>query len=300
MVLVILSMIVIPPSYNASALSCAPATLQQQIDRATVIFAGKVTSMQTATSDKAANASFEVTEYWKGQVGKKITIGGIYAWTGNANPPPYFVVGNTYLVFAHSVPNSAETKNIPDNLFASINCGRTTLLASANEEKVALGEGKIPVGNVPVQQIPPAIPPAPRPISGETNYQKCLNRAILTRETSAKTAYQEFNLTVESERAELAKAARPFSGWLAWLNIFRREDVKNFERLNNEYVKALEKATPAKEMAIKKSDNKFTIDKEFCFTHQDITYKWTPEDQSALDQLVPPRLHGDSKGDIQK
>ena len=146
MLAIILGMTTMFIDHKVSALSCAPATLQQQIDSATVIFAGKVTAIQTATSDKAANASFDVTEYWKGQVGEKISVGGIYAWTGYASPPSYFIVGNTYLVFANSVPASSEAKNIPDDLIASINCGRTTLLESAAEIKTALGEGKIPTG----------------------------------------------------------------------------------------------------------------------------------------------------------
>ena len=145
------------------------------------------------------------------------------------------------------------------------------------------------------EQIPPAIPPAPRPVPGETNYNKCLNRALLTRETSAKNAYQEFNLAVEPERAALAKAAKPFSGWLAWLNIFKRKDVENFERLNKAYMAAIESATPAKDVAIEKSDSKFTVDQQYCLTHQNVTYIWTPQDQQALDKLVPPRSHGNGK-----
>lgn len=146
MLAVVMGVAILSVGHEVSALSCAPATLQEQINGATVIFAGKVTTVQTATSDKAAHALFDVTEYWKGQVGKKISVGGIYAWTGYANPPSYFIVGNTYLVFANSVPASSEAKNIPDNLIASINCGRTTLLESATEIKTALGQGKIPTG----------------------------------------------------------------------------------------------------------------------------------------------------------
>ncbi len=142
--IIILGIVLISGAHKALALTCAPATLQEQIDSATIIFAGKVTNIQIATSEKAASASFDVTEYWKGQVGNKITIGGIYAWTGARNPPSYFKIGETYLVFARSVPNADSAKNIPNNLIARINCGRTTLLTSATQEKIALGQGKIP------------------------------------------------------------------------------------------------------------------------------------------------------------
>ena len=297
---IILSIMTMPFSNKALALSCVPATLEEQISGTSVIFSGKVTSVQTATSEKAANASFDVTEYWKGQVDKKMTIGGIYAWTGSVNPPPFFKIGDTYLVFARSVPDSGNAKNIPNNLIATIDCSRTKLLIDATEEINALGEGKKPVDMVSTKEIIPAIPPATRPVSGETNYQKCLNKAILKREKTAKNTYQEFNLAVETERVALERVARPFRGWLAWLNIFRREDVKSFEKLNKEYVKALEKATPAKEMAIQESNDRFEINKQYCLTHQNTFYEWTPEDQRMLEQFVPPRSKSGSKGDISK
>ncbi len=142
--IIILGIVLISGGHKALALSCIPTTFQEHIDNATVIFAGKVTNIQTATSEKAANASFDVTEYWKGQVGNKITIGGIYAWTGVPNPPPYFKIGETYLVFAKSIPNAVSAKNIPNNLIASIDCGRTKLLTSSTEERTALGQAKIP------------------------------------------------------------------------------------------------------------------------------------------------------------
>lgn len=125
------------------ALSCARATVQEDIDATSIIFAGKVTNIQTATPEKAANATFEVSEYWKGNVNKNMTVGGIYTWNGTTNPPIYFKVGENYLVFAKSVPNDDSSKNIPNNLIAGIDCGRTTLLSSASELKTTLGSSKV-------------------------------------------------------------------------------------------------------------------------------------------------------------
>jgi hypothetical protein len=156
------------------------------------------------------------------------------------------------------------------------------------------------IDKVSAQQISPIIPPAPNLVTEETNYHKCLNGALLKREIAAKVAYQEFNLAVEPERVALEKAAKPFRGWLSWLNVFRREDLNSFERLNNEYGKALNVATPAKDMAIEKLNNKFTVDQQFCLTHQDAKYNWTSEDQKALDLLIPPRAYGNDKKEMSK
>lgn len=125
------------------ALSCAQSTVQEDIDAASVIFIGKVINIQAATSEKEASATFEVNEYWKGNVNKNITVGGIYTWDGTTNPPIYFKVGESYLVFAKSVPNIDSSRNIPNNLIASIDCGRTTLLSSAGELKATLGSSKV-------------------------------------------------------------------------------------------------------------------------------------------------------------
>ncbi|MEI6238721.1 MAG: peptidoglycan-binding domain-containing protein [bacterium] len=136
-IIVVMTMVTVNQK-EVFALSCAQATVQEDIDAASAIFVGKVTNIQTATPEKAANATFEVSEYWKGNVNKNMTVGGIYTWNGTTNPPIYFKVGENYLVFAKSVPNVD-----PNNLIASIDCGRTTLLSSASELKTTLGTSKV-------------------------------------------------------------------------------------------------------------------------------------------------------------
>lgn len=137
----------IPTQKEAQALSCFPSTVQQHINAADVIFSGKVIDVQASSTARAANAIFEVIEYWKGQVvSEKIMVGGIHTLTGMSMPntQPYFKVGESYIVFAKSVPNSDNTRNIPFNLYASIDCGITTILSSAGELKTTLGQGKPP------------------------------------------------------------------------------------------------------------------------------------------------------------
>lgn len=58
LLIIIVGVVTVTADHKAIALSCAPTSLQEQINGADVIFAGKVTSIQTATSEKAANASY--------------------------------------------------------------------------------------------------------------------------------------------------------------------------------------------------------------------------------------------------
>lgn len=134
-------------SKSTLALSCAPSTIKEQIDNADVIFAGKVINIDTATAGKSDNATFQVSEYWKGKVGEKITIGGIRAWTGEVNPPPFFKLDENYLVFAIYVSDLLSLKGASGGLVALINCNRTDLLTNSIETKAVLGQGKAP-GNM--------------------------------------------------------------------------------------------------------------------------------------------------------
>ncbi len=144
---IFLVIIMIAKSQNqVYALTCMPSTIQEHIESADAIFAGKVIKIQHEIPDTASSATFEVSEYWKGNVNKFITIVGIYAWDGTANPPfsVYFKEGESYLVFSKSVPDAEDAKNIPNNLIASINCGQTRPLSLATDLKVTLGLSKIP------------------------------------------------------------------------------------------------------------------------------------------------------------
>ncbi|MFA6095847.1 MAG: hypothetical protein WC767_03340 [Candidatus Paceibacterota bacterium] len=139
------------------------------------------------------------------------------------------------------------------------------------------------------RQVIPAASPVSKTVSKATNYQKCLNKALLNRETSGKIAYQKFDKAVEDERNALLKAFKPFSGWLSWLNAFRPEDMKNYEKARAEFMEAVERESPARDAALKQSVDKFSVDQQFCVTHQDATYEWTAADQKALDALIPSR-----------
>jgi len=139
------------------------------------------------------------------------------------------------------------------------------------------------------KQVIPAAPSVSKTVLKATNYQKCLNRALLNRETSGKVAYQQFDKAVENERNTLLRAFKPFSGWLSWLNTFRPEDMKNYEKARAEFMKAVERESPTRDAALKRSGDKFLVDQQFCVTHQDATYEWTIDDQKALDALMPSR-----------
>ncbi len=131
-------------SNYASALSCMPRTTQEHIDGAAAVFTGTVLSIRDGF------AEFDVMEYWKGDVEKKVAVGGIYTWTGQTPSPysssPYFNIGESYLVFAQKVSDPNAVINPPVRLMASIDCGNTKRLTFVtDEEKAILGEGKAPV-----------------------------------------------------------------------------------------------------------------------------------------------------------
>ena len=148
-------LILASPNY-AGALSCIARTNEQQLEGANTIFIGKVTSVNISVDTSQSTATFDVLEYWKGPVGKKVTLTGIYAWTGRENPPPYFKVNNEYLVFANANPKT-------NSMNAIVDCSWTRLAAEAEVIKEImrpiLGAGKVPTTIVDTPPTAPA--PAP-------------------------------------------------------------------------------------------------------------------------------------------
>lgn len=135
--------------HEVSALSCAVSSIQQDIESASAVFVGKVVDLNTSDTYKTNHyATFEVTKYWKNrQVGKTTTVARIYAWNGQTEQSPFFVVGNSYLVFADGLVYPATPylfNEVRPEFGARIDCNRTKLLSFATEEIAALGPGKVP------------------------------------------------------------------------------------------------------------------------------------------------------------
>ena len=130
---------VLPPT-AVYACSCAPPGLPaEELERATAVFAGKVTEIDIprgllqSSADPVA-VTFQVSEVWKGSVqpalvAKTARSGASCGYT--------FSIGQEYLVYANGTESDLEVWL----------CSRTTPLTAAAEDLLALGSGEIPASD---------------------------------------------------------------------------------------------------------------------------------------------------------
>ncbi|WP_176706232.1 hypothetical protein [Paenibacillus hemerocallicola] len=125
------------------ACSCAgPSPVQDDLNRKTAIFAGKVKSVDKPrgglirSSADPVEVTFEVTDVWKGELRSETKV--YTAMSGASCGYEGFAAGQSYIVFAHGLSDRLETGS----------CERTKLLASASEELAALGAGYKPTGSL--------------------------------------------------------------------------------------------------------------------------------------------------------
>jgi hypothetical protein len=139
------------------------------------------------------------------------------------------------------------------------------------------------------------IPPAPKIIPGGTNYDKCLNIALLKRDGDSQKVYQVFNAAIQPQTDAMNKAiqdAVKFHGWLAWLNIFfkpSQKEIDSITKADQDLKAAIAKNAPIRDSALESTINRFSNDKQYCIAHQDQNYEWTAEQQKQLDRLEPNR-----------
>ena len=130
---------------QAYACKCVvPGSPSEEMEKFDAVFAGKVLSIDHSFDPNAASFSpgdhttvgFSVDTVWKGTVDKNIDL---------TTPPTggscgfAFVAGEEYIVYAYEGSDQGE------NLSVSI-CSRTALLAEAQADMDALGEGYDPQG----------------------------------------------------------------------------------------------------------------------------------------------------------
>ncbi|RCW46461.1 hypothetical protein [Paenibacillus prosopidis] len=133
------------------ACSCAePPSIEDQMNRKTAIFTGKVLSLTKPDKGKfwssadPVKAQFEVKTVWKGKLGSQTAV---YTALSSASCGyEGFEVNKEYIVFAYGDPDRLETGL----------CEGTKTLASAKEDLKALGAG---------------YEPSKEPISGEASYE---------------------------------------------------------------------------------------------------------------------------------
>lgn len=138
---------------TAHACSCAATpSIEDQLDRKTAIFTGKVLSLtepmkgEIWSSADPVKAQFEVKRVWKGEVGSQTAV--YTALSSVSCGYEGFKVNEEYIVFAYGDPDQLETGI----------CEGTKTLASAQKELKALGAGNEPSKITSPQKVMPEIP----------------------------------------------------------------------------------------------------------------------------------------------
>jgi hypothetical protein len=120
----------------ANACSCAPPPPPKKaLEQASAVFAGKVTAVERDGSENVVTIS--VSRTWKGTEGQTVQVrtlaSGSLCGYG-------FQKGKSYLVYC----NKAPKKNGKSGALTTHLCTRTKLLANANDDLKALGDGRNP------------------------------------------------------------------------------------------------------------------------------------------------------------
>ena len=136
-----------------------------------------------------------------------------------------------------------------------------------------------------------SIPPAPPIVPGGTNYEKCLNIALLKRDTGSQKTYQVFNAAIQTQTDSLNQAVQNASrihGWLSWLGWFFKPSQESMDRItkaDQDMKTAIAQNSPARDSALASINTQFSTDKQYCMTHQNQTYEWTTDQQNSLNQF---------------
>jgi hypothetical protein len=151
----------------AFACSCVPpGTPQEELERASVVFSGKVLSMKAKQQGQAMSSAdpvavfFETAHFWKGQPSETVLL---ETAASGASCGFEFRPGLEYIVYAY--------RDDQGTLQASL-CSRTNLLEQAGEDLAALGEGDAPAS---VQETSP---PSTMPDSSVTTTSSSNDRLL--------------------------------------------------------------------------------------------------------------------------
>ncbi|MCM3629759.1 hypothetical protein M3194_20675 [Paenibacillus glycanilyticus] len=127
--------------YPTRAMACSCAALpniQEQLQRKTAVFSGKVESIKEPSRNRmfssadAVKVVLSVNEIWKGELGTEATV--YTAVSSESCGYEGFRVGETYIVYASGEINHLETGR----------CEGTKQLASAEKDMKELGDGVSP------------------------------------------------------------------------------------------------------------------------------------------------------------
>lgn len=137
MLLVLLGAGLLLPARPSFACSCmVPPPPLEAFNEATAVFAGRVTERPTPPNNVGSSAdplpiTFEVSQVWKGPQSQTLIV---QTARESASCGYNFEVDQEYIVYSY-----ADGGQLSTNL-----CSRTSLLANAQEDLEALGEGTVP------------------------------------------------------------------------------------------------------------------------------------------------------------
>jgi len=129
---------------KGSACSCVPVgTVQEELDRSSDVFSGKVISIVDPSKNKKIRSSadlvevtIEVIQSWKGSKESEVVV---YTEISSASCGFEFSLNEEYLVYANEVDGQLRVSL----------CSRTAQLTAATEDQNELGEGQKPVKDSP-------------------------------------------------------------------------------------------------------------------------------------------------------
>lgn len=125
---------------STQACSCLPpGSVAEERDNSNAVFQGTVESIQSSSTTKNT-VIFQVDKYWKGNVGKTITV---QTEENSASCGYPFQEGKKYLVYTR---NTIDLRNFSTGL-----CSRTNLLTKAEKDLSSLGQAQIPLD--PQQEV---------------------------------------------------------------------------------------------------------------------------------------------------
>ena len=144
-VLLAFQFVIVPPTAVYACSCIPPGPTGEELERVTAVFAGKVTQIEEPeglfiSSADPVQITFQVSEVWKGSVNStqlaRTPLDS--ASCGNA-----FMMEQEYLVYASGSKADLEVWL----------CSRTTPIATAADDLLALGIGEIPSSNTNDQQV---------------------------------------------------------------------------------------------------------------------------------------------------
>lgn len=144
--LIVSFMTILIPS-NVYACYCAESlTVEAQLSHSEAVFSGhvlEVKDVRNLNGSMTKSILFEINEIWKGGSESQIII---HTGSGGGDCGFYFEEGKEYLVYAQLSKMYGDKEQL-----VTIMCDRTNSLSKAREDLAILGEGRVPIDQVSLE-----------------------------------------------------------------------------------------------------------------------------------------------------